>query len=173
MTRRVHAVLAAAVLAMLMAMTAATPAAANVNPWRPLPCATGAMTAEALPRKLVHVTGWIQPCAESPAAGETFAVIYYGSTLGGPRRLLGYADPVAPTHVSGYLDKMPPGQGMRAVCLAFSETGRLSCVGIAVGDDPDRLVVTPIPVDHPMVLIPIDVPKFLGAITNPTCGTCV
>jgi hypothetical protein len=173
MMRRIRAVLAVGVLAALAGALVGPPPAAADTVWRTVPCATGAMAAEALPGRVVHVTGWIQPCAGSPASTETFAVIYYGSSLGGPRRLLSYADPVAPTQFSGHLDKMPPGQIMRAVCLTFSETGRLSCVTVAVGDDPDRLVVTPIPVDDPPVLVPIDVPRYLGPIANPTCGTCV
>lgn len=61
-----------------------------------------------------------------------------------------------------------------AACLAFSPAGLRSCVSIDTGDDPDLLVVTPIPTDHPRVSVPV-----LGMIRNefgdpdPYCGTCV
>jgi hypothetical protein len=147
----------------------------DVVPWQTAPCATGAMTAHAVPGRLVEVSGWIMPCPGTPAPGPArYAVVYFGPAAGTPGRALRYTDPADRTTFAGRLNTFRPAALPTAACLAFSPTGLLSCVSIDTGDDPDLLVVTPIPTDHPRVSVPV-----LGMIRNefgdpdPYCGTCV
>lgn len=164
-------------LAALLAGVSGPATAADVQSdtilWETAPCATGEMTAHASPGRLIWVGGWIEPCAGTPAPDVArYAVIYFRPTAGFPGQPLRYAQPTGRTWFEGQLNTrrdIPT-----AACLAFSPSGLLSCVGIDVGDDPDLLVVTPIPTDHPRVSVLV-----WGLIDNyppkpdPYCGTCV
>jgi hypothetical protein len=163
MTRHAYVLLGALVGVLLVG----APAAAEVE-WRSVSCATGAMTA-ATGGGGIHVTGWIQPCPESPAAqGETFAVTYYGAEFGAPMELLAYATPDGRTtfEASLYLRTYE----VAAMCLTFSSSGRLSCLSIA-GDDAGEPVIAEIPTHDPLVTVPVR-PYPVNPIIV-ACGTCV
>jgi hypothetical protein len=131
------------------------------------------MTAQSLPERVVRVTGWIEPCPATPVpTGSRYAIVYFAATLGVAGRPLQYADPVGRTEFAGQLDTKLPGSGF-AACLAYSPTGLLSCVSVDVGDDPDRLVVTPIPTDHPRVALPVLALMRPDGDGGGYCGTCL
>jgi hypothetical protein len=165
MTRRAYAVLAALVGTLL----AAAPASADPFEWHSVSCATGAMTA-ATEGGGVRVTGWIQPCPESPARNELFAVMYYGAEFGTPMDLSFYATPSGPTPFGGDLRRTT--FELTAVCLTFSEQGRLSCLGVTAGDGGEP-VLAEISTDDPRVTVPVRRTVPRPGTSHPGCGTCV
>lgn len=144
------------------------------RPWPAVPCATGAMTAESLPERVVRVTGWIEPCLGTAASDHSrYGIVYFDPAGGVAGRPLEYADPVGRTEFAGQLNLILPGTYTLAACLAYSPTGLLSCVSINAGDDPDRLVVAPIPTDDPRVSLPVLPLIGPEGEDGGYCGTCL
>jgi hypothetical protein len=171
-----HRLRASFVLVVLIAtLLVAPPARALEKPgWLTVPCATGAMTtAPVEAADELWVTGWIQPCTATPLnLLAAFAVISYTATYGYPGRGMPYQEVAAPTPFAGQLDLHRYGTHLRAVCLAFSPTRRLACLGI---DYPEGLpIATPIATDDPRVTLPLSTIPFPPQDTSsPFCGTCV
>jgi hypothetical protein len=167
------ALLAAAATVLLAApQRPATAPRMERSTWSTVSCASGELTGEATARRQVRVTGWIQPCAGAEVpSGARFAVLYYGPSYVMPNRLRHYADPAGPTTFAGGLNLKFIGLP-HAVCLAYSPSGRVSCLAIDRTDDQET-TVTPIPTDDPRVDFAVLVEPLGEAIPWPYCGTCV
>jgi hypothetical protein len=177
---------AAAVLAGLLTLVFAAPAAARSGPsWIQAPCATGAVTEYAgTPDGWVSLAGWIQPCGE-PRPDASFGFLRYHEHAARllyryPSQMVQpYESTTAPTAFTAGYTTNPHGGiddqqygAVRAICVVRNLHAPVACVGIDVPAGGGAPLVTPIPVDDPRLSVPV---VLLPPETklDPACGNCV
>ena len=169
MLRRIAriAVLVVTAAAALVSITEPASAATVVTT-----CANGAITQYAgLDATHIVIAGWMQPC-EGTNPNPYFGVTAFTSTSGiydAPWPFV--ADRHKPTIFKQEITSMAaqPVDAYQAICLAYSTTGKVSCLMIGGGKG-STLTLTPIPLTDPRVQLPV---RQGSAGPDPTCGTCV
>jgi len=154
-------------------------ASAGTEPdtWVTVPCATGAITSYASTQRglsvngVVVLEGWIRPCDDQVDPRGRFALLTYHAA--------GYRREVSSPYAAGGglttfrwpvdLDG-PHASGLRAMCLAFQDSGRLDCVAV-VPSFPRGL--RPVPTDDPLTQVPPATSDLDPDDSTITCGNCV
>jgi hypothetical protein len=169
MLRRIARIAVLVVTAAAALVSVAGPAAADTSITT---CANGAITQyTGLDDTRIELAAWMQPCAGTNPA-PYFGITAFTSTSGiydAPWPFV--ADRHKPTFIKPLITSIAaqPVSAYTAICLAYSTTGKVSCLAVGGGNGV-TIALKPIPTTDPLVALPT---RQGSAGPDPTCGTCV